>query len=205
MLRIGVTGSPGAGKSEVARRMARHGAEVLEADKIAHGLYEPGGPAYDSLVAAFGRDILSSDGAVKREAVRRRLLEDSSALARLNSVVHPPLIDFLRRRLERADQESPTAGKTALVVDAALLLEWGMERDFDALIVVDAPEEIRRSRMLKRPGGSTEFFDLLSAGQLPPEEKCARADYVIDSSGTLEDLYRRVDAMWLLITRNPPA
>ncbi len=205
MLRIGVTGSPGAGKSEVARRLARYGAEVLEADRIAHGLYEPGGPAYDSLVAAFGRDILSSDGAVNREAVRRRLLADPSALARLNSAVHPPLVDFLRRRLERAGQESPTAGKTALVVDAALLLEWGMERDFDSLIVVDAPEELRRARMLRRPGGSTEFFNLLSAGQLPPEEKRARADYVIDSSGSLEELYRRVDEIWPLITRNSPA
>lgn len=204
MLRIGVTGSPGAGKSEVSRRFASHGAEVLEADILAHGLYEPGGPAYAPLVAAFGSDIISSDGFVDRGVLRRKLLESPSALAQLNSLVHPPLLDLLRRKLADAQGGRSDDGRKAVVVDAALLLEWGIQDDFDALVVVDAPKELRLSRLKKRPGWSSDLFNLISAGQIPPEEKRSRANYVIENTGSLEEVHRRADQIWEDILRHSP-
>lgn len=192
MLRVALLGPPGAGKSEVARCFAADGVRVLEADRIAHALYEPGGPAYQPLIQALGEAILSEDGTVDRKAVRRILGEDPDALRRLNEAVHPALITALRDRMADFAAE----GAPVVVVDAALLLEWGMADDFDVRVGVFAPEASRRRWMAEKRGWSDADFDRIAGAQLGDDRKRAAADWIIENDGSLDDLRHKAAAVW---------
>lgn len=191
MYLIGLTGNIAAGKSEVARMLAELGAEVIDADEVAHEVMEPGGPAYADVVAAFGGEIRSGAGGGRID--RRRLGEivfrDPTALRRLERIVHPRAIVAVGERIARA-----AAG--VVVVEAIKLIEAGMHRGYDSLWVVIAPRELQIKRLTERRGLSEKEAALRVDAQPPQEEKAAVADLVIVNDGDLARLRQQVETAW---------
>ncbi|MBD3368158.1 MAG: dephospho-CoA kinase [Candidatus Eisenbacteria bacterium] len=185
---VGLTGGMGAGKSVVAARFASHGADVLTADDIARELLEPGGPLLDRLVGAFGEDIVRSDGTLDRARLAELAFASEVATDRLNTIVHPPLVDELLRRLRENDAE-------IVVVDAALLAEWGILDAFDVVVAVVAPVEDRVKRLVAA-GYTREDVLARMARQMDPEAVANMSDIVIRNEGTLAELEERADEVW---------
>ncbi len=169
MLRIGLTGGAGAGKSTVARALAARGFPVIDADKVAHGLYLPGSAVVRDLAAAFGEDVLDPYGGIDRRVLGKRAFGDPEALARLDAIVHPPLRAELRRRLRELEE----GGAEAAVVEAALLLRWRPLDLVDVVVGVSAPRALRRRR-------------LLAAG-LAPEDAGRRLDAQVEDAVLARD------------------
>lgn len=180
MIHIGLTGSIGMGKSTTAQMFRDAGVPVYDADAAVADLYVQGGAAVEPLEAAFPG--VTRDGAVDREALRRRVLGDDAAMTRLNAVVHPLLG---RDRLE-FHRRAEALGADVLVFDIPLLFETGGERNMDAVVVVTAPADVQRARVLAREGMTPERLDAILARQTPDQEKRARADFVIDTGQGLE-------------------
>lgn len=179
MLRVGLTGSIGVGKSFVAGVLEELGCHVVDADQTAREVVLPGAPGLATVVEAFGSDVLRDDGTLDRQKLGAIVFSDQSKRELLNSILHPCIIarqDELLREWERADP----AGIG--VVDAALMIESGGYKRFDKLIVVHCRPEVQLERLIKRDGISeTEARQRVSA-QLSQEEKCKLADYLIDTS-----------------------
>lgn len=172
---LGLTGSIGMGKSATAAAFARLGVPVHDADAAVHRLYGPGGGAGPVLAHAFP-GVVGPDGAVDRTALREAVLGSPGRLACLEALVHP-LVQAVGRAFV-ADQ----AGARLVVLDIPLLFETGAERGCDAVLVVTAPPEVQRARVLARPGMTEAAFRAILAKQMPDAEKRARADFVIDTS-----------------------
>lgn len=172
-LLVGLTGSIGMGKSETAKMFARLGVPVYDADAAVHALYEAGGAAVTPIGEAFPGSI--KDGRVDRSALVARVVGDTAALARLEAIVHP-LVGAMQR-----DFIASAAGAELVVLDIPLLLETGAEARMDAVVVVTAPEEIQRQRVMAREGMTEEKLALILARQMPDAEKRARAHYVVDT------------------------
>jgi dephospho-CoA kinase len=179
MKRVGLTGSIGMGKTTVARMFAEEGASVFDSDAAVHALYAAGGEAVGPVGAAFPGVV--KGGAIDREALSARVLDDPEALAGLESIVHP----LVRAAQARFVADERKRGAAVVVFDVPLLYETGAESHFDKIIVVSAPPEIQRTRVLARPGMSEEKFAAILARQRPDAEKRARADFVIDTGGDL--------------------
>ncbi len=177
---IGLTGSIGMGKTTTARLFGELGVPVYDADAAVHALYAPGGPAAPLLEAAFG-DV-TREGAVDRQALSARVVGDPDALRRLESIVHPLLLQS-RAEFVRA---AVASGAEAVVIDVPLLFETGGERLMHAVVVASAPESIQRKRVLARPGMTPAKLDAILGRQLPDAEKRARADFVVDTGSGLE-------------------
>jgi dephospho-CoA kinase len=186
---IGLTGNIATGKSEVARLLASLGAQVIDADRIAHEVMRPGGPAYDPVVEAFGPGILSADGAVDRARLGAIVFRDPAALRRLEAAVHPSTIAEVGRCIAHATE-------SVIVVEAIKLIEAGMHRHYDALWVVTAPRRLQIARLMATRGLSEEEAALRVDAQPPQEEKAALADLVIANDGDLETLRQKVEAAW---------
>jgi dephospho-CoA kinase len=186
MLRVGLTGGIATGKTTVVAMLRELGCRVLEADKIAHQVIEPGGAAYDEVVREFGRSILTPDGLVDRKKLGAIVFAEPPRLARLNAIVHPPVLEEQMRQLAAIENADAHA---IAVVEAALLIEAGFDRKLDYLVVTWCTPEQQLVR-LTAPGlgrGLTvEQARQRIAAQMPVEEKRKRADAVIDCSGTLE-------------------
>ena len=180
MIHIGLTGSIGMGKSTTAQMFRDAGVPVYDADAAVAALYVKGGAAVEPLEAAFPG--VTRDGAVDREALRLRVLGDDAAMTRLNAVVHPLLG---RDRLE-FHRQAEDSGANILVFDIPLLFETGGERNMDAVVVVTAPADVQRARVLAREGMTPERLDAILDRQTPDADKRARADFVIDTSQGLE-------------------
>jgi len=186
MLRVGLTGGIATGKTTVVAMLRELGCRVLEADKIAHQMIEPGGAAYDEVVREFGRGILTSEGLVDRQKLGTIVFADPTRLARLNAIVHPPVLAEQNRQLaaiERADAHA------IAVVEAALLIEAGFDRKLEYLVVTWCTPEQQLERLTQRSTGrglTIEQAQQRIAAQMPVEEKRKRADAVIDCSGTIE-------------------
>ena len=189
MIVIGLTGSVGMGKSTTAQMFADAGAPVYDADAEVRALYAPGGAAVAAVEAAFPGVVV--DGAVDRGRLGERVLGHPEALARLNAIVHPLMsasrADFFRR----AEQ----GGADVVVLDIPLLFETGGERHVDKVVVVSAPADEQRRRVLGRQGMTAEKFEALLAAQTPDEEKRARADFVVDTSDGLDEARAQVQAI----------
>lgn len=181
MIRIGLTGSIGMGKSTVLQMFADLGAATWDADAAVHRLYAKDGAAVEPLKELFPDAIV--DGAVDRAALAKIVLADTQALAKLEALVHP-LVAEDREAFMLAAAE---AGADAVVLDIPLLFENGTEKFFDATVVVSAPRDVQRSRVLARPGMSEEKFEAILRLQTPDEEKRQRADYVIDTGAPLDE------------------
>lgn len=186
---IGLTGNIATGKSEVARMLAELGATVIDADKIAHEVMEPGGPAYDGVVGAFGPEILAADGTINRGKLGAIVFRDPRALRRLEAVVHPATITKVDERIARAET-------LVVVVEAIKLIEAGMHRGYDALWVVTAPRPLQITRLVTQRGLTEEQAVLRIDAQAPQEEKAALADLVIVNDGDLAALREQVEAAW---------
>jgi dephospho-CoA kinase len=180
MITVGLTGSIGMGKSTTAAMFAEAGAPVYDADAEVHALYAEGGAAVAPLEAAFPG--VTKAGVVDREALRQRVLGHPEELKRLNGVVHPLLGAGRAHFFKRAAD----SGADIVVLDIPLLLETGGEQRVDAVVVVSAPVEAQRERVLARPGWTADRLDAILAQQLPDAQKRARADFIIDTSGGLQ-------------------
>jgi dephospho-CoA kinase len=186
---IGLTGNIATGKSEVARMLAELGAHVIDADKIAHEVMQPGGPAYDGVVGTFGPEILAADGTIDRGKLGAIVFRDPHALRRLEAVVHPATITEVDERIARA--KTPV-----VVVEAIKLIEAGMHRGYDALWVVTAARSLQIARLMTKRGLTEEQATLRIDAQPPQEDKAALADLVIVNDGDLAALRKKVKAAW---------
>jgi len=193
---IGLTGSIGMGKSTTAAMFREAGAPVYDADAAVADLYSKGGAAVGPVGEAFPGVV--RDGAIDREALRRAVLGDPEALKRLNGIVHP-LVGRDRGKFFAAAE---AMGADMVVLDIPLLFETGGEVNMDAVVVVSAPADMQRERVLARPGMSPERLDAILAQQLPDAEKRARAHFVVDTSRGLEAARIQVGEI-LAIMRDP--
>jgi dephospho-CoA kinase len=195
MFILGLTGSLGMGKSTTARFFAEEGVPVHDADAVVHRLYE--GEAAAAIEAAFPGTTV--DGKVDRGELAARVLGDAAALARLEAVVHP-LVHAAERRLVA---EAEARGEKVVVLDIPLLFETGGDARVDAVVVVSAPPEEQRSRVLARPGMTLEKLEAILARQVPDAEKRARADFVVDTSKGFEAARAQVRAILAAVATMP--
>ena len=180
VLRVGLTGGIACGKSRVRRRLAAAGFGTLDLDAVAHEMIAPGGPAYDDVVAAFGRGILAADGTVDRKALGARVFADAAARAELNALVHPRVRDEEARRAAA----HAAAGGRVFVTDAALLVEAGLHLRFDRLVVVDCEGGEQLRRLVARDGIDEAAARARIEAQMPAAEKRRFAHIALDASGT---------------------
>lgn len=190
MLRIGVTGGIGSGKSTVARMLADRGAVVIDADAISRELVEPGSPGLGPLVAEFGPRILRADGTLDRGELASLAFSEAEGTRRLNAIMHPLIREEAERRVAAARAE----GANVVVYDMPLLVETGQRDLVDIVLVVDVPEEMQVAR------ASTSFPEAdvrrRMAAQATREERRAVADAVIDNSGSLDETRAAVADLW---------
>ncbi len=189
MILIGLTGSIGMGKSATAKLFAEEGVPVYDADAAVHSLYAKGGKAVAQIAVTFPGVI--KDGAVDRDLLSAQVVGNPEGMKKLESIVHPLVrqvqIDWLN--------EQAKAGAGIVVLDVPLLFETNSEKNFGEVVVVSAPEDVQRKRVLERPGMTAEKLDGILMRQLPDAEKRKRASYVIETSKGLEDARRQVKAV----------
>lgn len=189
MIKIGLTGSIGMGKSTTTAMFADEGVPVYDADAAVHGLYAPGGGAVEPLEAAFP-GVTGPEG-VDRAALSARVIGNPDAMAKLEAIVHPLL------NAGRADffDQAEAAGADMVVLDIPLLFETGGHLRVDAVVVVSAPPEVQRARVLARPGMAEEKLDAILARQMHDTEKRARAHFIIDTGQGLDSAREQVRAV----------
>ncbi len=190
MFVIGLTGGIGSGKSAVSARLAARGAVVVDADAITRELQEPGQPVLAAMVERFAPEILRADGTLDRQGVADIVFTDPAALADLGAIVHPAVGEEIARRLE---EEAST--DHVVVLDVPLLVESGRS-DLAALLVVDVDPELAIRRLVEHRGFSEADARARMARQVSRADRLARADLVIDNSGSLTDLDAAVDRAW---------
>jgi dephospho-CoA kinase len=196
MLRVGLTGNIASGKSEVARLFARRGATIIDADVLARNAVQRGMPAYRDIVARWGPKVLLPDESIDRGALRTLVFTDLDAREALNAIVHPRVEAMRATLLEEARKR----GDAAVICDIPLLFETGMEKEFDRIVLVDAPEPVRLARLTRTRGLDDAEARRMMAAQLPAAGKRAKATHLIDNDGSLEALARRAEQVWLDIT-----
>jgi dephospho-CoA kinase len=195
VLRVGLTGGIGSGKSEVSRRLAAQGAVVIDADLIAREVVEPGTEGLAEVVAAFGPEVLTPDGALDRARLGDIVFADPELLGKLNAIVHPRVARRMAE-LERA------AGAGAIVVhDVPLIAENSRAGAYDVVVVVDAPPKVQAERLVRGRGMTREQARARMAAQASREQRLAIADIVIDNSGSLTELDRQVGDLWAGLRR----
>jgi dephospho-CoA kinase len=186
---IGLTGNIACGKSTVRGMLEERGAATLDADALVHELYLPGDPVFRAVVDTFGDDIVAADGTLDRRALGRKVFGNPDALARLEGLTHPAVI-------ERTWQWVGRQTTSVVVVDAVKLIEAGIVDGCDALWVVTCPLDEERRRLMTRPGMTDAEADRRLAAQAPEAAKVARADVVIDNGGTIEATRAQIDRTW---------
>lgn len=189
MIIVGLTGSIGMGKSTVAAMFAEEGAPGFDSDAAVHALYAAGGAAVAPVEAAFPGVV--KDGAIDRVALSVRVVGDAEAIRRLEEIVHP----LVRQAQMQFLQDQRVAGTAVVILDIPLLFEGSGAKFVDRTVVVSAPAAVQRARVLARPGMSVEKFEAILARQMPDAEKRARADFVIDTSGSFDDTRTQVRAV----------
>jgi dephospho-CoA kinase len=191
MPRVALTGGIGSGKSSVATLLGERGAVIVDADAIAREIVEPGQPALEEIRVAFGEDVIDPGGRLARSRLAEIVFGDADALSRLNAITHP-------RIAARSAELLAAAPADAIVVyDMPLLVEQGPGAllGWDAIVVVDAPDETRLNRLVAR-GLSREDAARRMRAQIPRAERLAAATHVLDNSGSPEELVAQVDALW---------
>ena len=178
---VALTGGIACGKSEVARRFAALGADVIDADVIAHELVQKGSPALDDIVSVFGASLLDANGALDRRAMRALIFRDARAKEQLESILHPRVLAELRARAQASD------GPYAMLV-IPLFVETGDYGWVDRVLVIDVPREVQIARITARDRITNDLAEAMVAAQATREERLAVADDVIDNSGELSDL-----------------
>ncbi len=203
MLRVGLTGGIGSGKSEVSRRLAAHGAVILDADVAAREVVAPGTPGLARVAEAFGPGVLRPDGALDRDRLGAIVFGDPASRERLNAIVHPLVREWMRAAERAAADEA--RGNLIVVHDVPLLAESGRSGDFDLVIVVDVPPELQVERLVSQRGMAPDQARARMAAQASRQQRLAAADLVIDNAGSLDDLDRRVTQVWADLQRRAAA
>ena len=198
MLVVGLTGNIASGKSIVSRLLAERGATLIDADVLARRVVEQGTPAFRQIVQRWGNDVLGADGGIDRAVLRRQVFGDQLQLDELNRIVHPEVT----RLRDRLVADARDRGDHIVVCDIPLLFERHLADEFDVIVLVDAPRPMRLERLMTERGlDETEAMDMIVA-QMPAELKQARADWVIENTGTVEELTTRVDEVWSALQRD---
>jgi len=194
-MKVALTGGIGSGKSTVAQLLHDKGAIIIDADAIAREIVEPGRPALAEIREAFGADVIAEDGSLDRSSLAQMVFSDPAALARLNGITHPRIAERSAELLAQASAED------VIVYDMPLLVEQGTAAlaGWDAIVVVDAPDDVRLDRAVAR-GLAREDARRRMAAQSSRADRLAIADHVLDNSGTREDLAARVDDLWTRLT-----
>ena len=200
MLLVGLTGNIASGKSTVAQLFSERGATIVDADILARRAVEVGTPAYQRIVRRWGTSILAPDGRLDRAALRERVFGFPEELEALNEMVHPEV----GRMRDRLVADARQRGDRIVVCDIPLLFEKSLVGDFDRIVLVDAPRDVRLDRLLKDRGlRETEAMEMIAA-QMPAELKRARADFIVDNSGSLTELEEQVAAVWSALEQEAP-
>ena len=196
MLLIGLTGNIASGKTEVARIFADLGATVIDADDLAREAVGPGTPALAAIGAHWGERVLNPDGTLNRAAMRGVAFSNEADREALNAIVHPAVKELRDQLVDEARRR----GDAVVVAAIPLLYEAGLEREYDRVILVDAPDDVRLSRLVRRRGIGTAEAQRMMAAQMPAAMKRARADVVIENESDLKALRRTVERVWRELT-----
>src|ERR1700722_4474990 len=196
MLHIGLTGGLASGKSFVGRSLADLGCFLIQADELGHQAIEPGGEAYQGVVALFGSDILNADNKIDRRRLAALVFANPELLAKLNALVHPPVKARERALAAEFAREHPDG---IAVTEAAILVETGSYKDYDRLIVAVCRPEQQVARAMERDGVSREEVLNRLSRQMPLEDKVKYADFVIDTSGSKENTLQQVRTVYELL------
>lgn len=192
MLIVGLTGNIAAGKSAVAARLAEQGALIIDADILAREAVEPGRPALAAISDRWGASVLRRDGALDRAALGRIVFADPTERAALDAIVHPAVARLRHAATETARRR----GEPLVVCDIPLLFEANLADTVDRIVLVDAPEAVRRERLIHDRQLPPAEADAMIAAQMAAGLKRARADHIVENDGTLEELDARVDTLW---------
>jgi dephospho-CoA kinase len=186
---VALTGNIGSGKSTVARLLEERGAYCIRTDEVARKVVEPGTPAYQEIVQAFGRGVLTSDGTLDRTALGRIVFQDEGKRRLLERITHPRIMEEVARLI------------AVIIIEIPLLFETGMDKGFPDVILVTAPESVRFQRIMERDSLDPEEVARRIQSQIPEKIKIPKARWVIENSGSLEDLKRKVDELWQELVR----
>jgi dephospho-CoA kinase len=192
VLKVGLTGGIGSGKSTVSRQLSSYGAVVIDADVVAREVVAPGSPGLAQVVAEFGTAVLRPDGSLDREAVGALVFADPARLAALNAIVHP----LVGARMDELEEQARADGAPVVVLDVPLLAENGLAPLYDEVVVVDCPVEVAVRRLVELRGMTEEDARARIAAQATREQRRAVATHVLDNSGTPEQLAQQVRALW---------
>ena len=192
MLKIGLTGGIGTGKSLVTSFLQDQGANVINADLLGHEAYLPGTVGFEQVVSEFGEDIVGADGHVDRQKLGPIVFSDQSNMDRLNAIMHPLIKDMIQTQLDDVEGK----GQLIAIVEAAVLIEAGWESLFDEIWVVTADEEEIISRLASRNGLSREDSQKRINSQMTSIERSAHGDVIINNTGSVEDLKENVESLW---------
>lgn len=190
MIRVGLTGGIGAGKSEASRLLEAHGAIVIRADEIAREVVAPGTPGLDAVVAEFGTDLIDDHGGLDRDAMANLVFNEPAARLRLEAITHPLVEERMHQLMAAAPDDA------VLVYDVPLLVEKDLHKDFDLVVVVDAEDETRLRRLSDSRGMSHEDARSRMASQSTREQRLAAADVVISNDGGMDELKAQVAELW---------
>ena len=190
-MKVAVTGNVASGKSTLSRLWAREGVPLVRADELARAVVEPGTEGLAAVAAAFGEDVLAEDGSLDRSALRELVFREPEARTRLEGILHP-LILAMR---EEWMAERETEGIRLAVAEIPLLFEVGLEKEFDVVVLVEAPPEERLRRLLEDRGFEEEEAQRVMDSQMPSEEKRSHAHFVVHNAGSEEDLEIRALAL----------
>ena len=198
MLLVGLTGNIASGKSTVAQLFAGWGGTLIDADVLARQAVNVGMPAYQAIVERWGQDVTSPDGPLDRRVLRQRVFSDSEQLEELNAIVHPEV----QRLRDQLVDDARRRGDRIVVCDIPLLFERRLADQFDRIVLVDAPRPVRMERLVRDRGiEATEAMKMI-ASQMPAELKRARTDYLIDNTGTPQELETRAREVWGALERD---
>ena len=192
---VALTGNIAAGKSSVVALFRQWGAGIVDADAVVRDLQRPGTEVFKQIVKRFGKAVLTSAGELDRAALRRLILEDTRARSDLNAIVHPAV----RAQRDTLVAAARAAGARIIVADIPLLFEAADPAEFDAVVLVDAPEAVRLHRLVTMRGLPREDAERLIAAQLPSDTKRPRSQFVIDNDGDRAQLERRARDVWLAL------
>jgi dephospho-CoA kinase len=190
---IALTGGIASGKSTIARRLAEHGAIIVDADQIVRDVQSPGSPVLERIAEAFGADVVAPDGSLDRAALGAQVFGDADLLASLNAIVHPAVREESQRRFDDALRDDAEA---VVVYDVPLLVEARVDDPWDLIVVAHAPAELRRQRLVELRGMAERAAQERIDAQVSDDRRLAIADVVIDTSGTLERTIEQTDALW---------
>lgn len=190
---IALTGGIASGKSTIARRMASHGAVVVDADQIVRDVQAPGTPVLSAIAAEFGDDVIAEDGTLDRAALGSKVFGHVERLAALNAIVHPAVREESQRRFDAAFAADPSA---VVVYDVPLLVEARVDDPWDLIVVADAPASERLRRLTELRGMTPEDAQKRVAAQVPDDRRREIADMIIDTSDSIESTRSQTDALW---------